>query len=71
MVETSTSIRARVKVTRDIQLKDFSKNGSSNIKINAEMRIGEIRRFCKFLDDGQNLMRSATSCCARANSIFR
>jgi len=49
-----------------------SKTESSNIISNADMRIGEIRQFCQLQDEGdalslskcQNLMRSATWCCA-------
>ena len=59
--ETSESIRARVQAARDIQLQRFSKNGSSDIVCNADMRIGEIRQFCKLMEDGQSLMRSAMS----------
>jgi magnesium chelatase family protein len=59
--ETSESIRARVQAARDIQLKRFSNNGSSNIVCNADMHIGEIRKFCKLQDEGQSLMRAAMS----------
>ena len=61
MGETSESIRARVQAARDIQLQRFSNNGSSDIVCNADMRIGEIRKFCKLQDEGQGLMRSAMS----------
>ena len=61
MGETSESIRARVQAARDIQLQRFSNNGSSDIVCNADMRIGEIRKFCKLQDEGQSLMRSAMS----------
>jgi magnesium chelatase family protein len=57
--ETSASIRARVQVARDIQTRRFAKNGPSDIVCNADMRVGEIRQFCKVGDDGQRLMRSA------------
>jgi magnesium chelatase family protein len=57
--ETSTSIRARVQAARDIQNKRFSKNGSSDIVCNADMRVGEIRQYCKLQDEGQRLMRAA------------
>ena len=33
----------------------------SDIACNADMRIGEIRKFCKLQDEGQRLMRSAMS----------
>jgi magnesium chelatase family protein len=59
--ESSESIRARVQAARDIQSKRFSKNGSSDIVCNADMRVGEIRKFCKLADEGQNLMRAAMS----------
>jgi magnesium chelatase family protein len=61
MGETSESIRARVQTARDIQTKRFSKIGSSEIVCNADMRIGEIRQFCKLPEDGQSLMRAAMS----------
>ena len=59
--ESSDSIRARVQAARDIQLRRFSGNGSSDIVCNADMRIGEIRKFCKLQDEGQSLMRAAMS----------
>ena len=59
--ESSECIRARVQAARDIQLKRFSNNGSSDIVCNADMRIGEIRQFCKLPDEGQSLMRAAMS----------
>ena len=67
MGETSEAIRARVQAARDIQQKRFSNNGSSDIICNADMRIGEIRQFCKLQDEGvvlslskhQSLMRAA------------
>ena len=57
--ETSEVIRARVQAARDIQQKRFSNNGSSDIICNADMRVGEIRQFCKLQDEGQSLMRAA------------
>jgi magnesium chelatase family protein len=62
--EPSDCIRARVQAARNIQLKRFSQHGSTDIICNADMRIGEIRQFCKLPEDGQSLMRAATSCCA-------
>lgn len=61
MGETSEVIRARVQAARDIQTKRFSKNGLSAIVCDADMHIGEIRKFCKLHDDGQGLMRAAMS----------
>jgi len=58
--ESSESIRARVQAARNIQSKRFSNNGSStDIVCNADMRVGEIRQFCKLQDEGQSLMRAA------------
>ena len=59
--EPSECIRARVQVARNIQLKRFSQNGSTDIICNADMRIGEIRQFCKLPEEGQSLMRAAMS----------
>ena len=59
--ETSETIRKRVQATRNIQLARFAKLGSSNIVANADMRVGEIRQFCKLQEDGQSLMRAAMS----------
>jgi magnesium chelatase family protein len=57
--ESSEAIRLRVQAARDIQNKRFSSNGSSDIVCNADMRVGQIRQFCKLQDEGQGLMRSA------------
>ena len=57
--ETSEAIRKRVQAARNIQLVRFSKLESSNIVANADMRVGEIRQFCKLQDEGQSLMRAA------------
>jgi magnesium chelatase family protein len=56
--ETSESICKRVQAARDIQNKRFSKNGSSDIVCNADMRVGEIWQFCRVEEDGQRLMRA-------------
>jgi magnesium chelatase family protein len=65
--ESSEAIRARVQAARNIQQARFtspksllSNNGSStDIVCNADMRVGEIRQFCKLQDEGQSLMRAA------------
>jgi magnesium chelatase family protein len=65
--ESSEAIRARVQAARNIQQTRFtnpnalfSNNGSSSsIVCNADMRVGEIRQFCKLQDEGQSLMRAA------------
>jgi len=59
--ETSVSICKRVQAAQDIQQKRFSSNGNSGIICNADMRVGEIRQFCKLQDEGQSLMRAAMS----------
>ncbi len=59
--ETSASIRTRVQAARAIQSKRFSSKRSSDIICNADMRVGEIRQFCKLPEDGQSLMRAAMS----------
>jgi len=62
MGETSEAIRARVQAARDVQRARFSKLDSKRpIFCNADMRVGEIRQFCKLQDEGQSLMRAAMS----------
>ena len=61
MGETSETIRKRVQAARNIQLPRFSKIESSHIVANADMRVREIRQFCKLQDEGQSLMRAAMS----------
>lgn len=62
--EPSECIRARVQAARDIQIKRYSNIRNSNSELssiicNADMRIGEIRQFCKLSDERQGLMRAA------------
>ncbi|HET7143382.1 MAG TPA: ATP-binding protein [Anaerolineales bacterium] len=59
--ESSKSIRTRVQAARNIQQARFTNPNSktSDIVCNADMRIGEIRQFCKLQDEGQSLIRSA------------
>ena len=59
--ESSESIRARVQTVREIQNKRFSTKGPSDIICNADMRVEEVRQFCKLQADGQSLMRAAMS----------
>ncbi|RJP55449.1 MAG: ATP-binding protein [Anaerolineaceae bacterium] len=64
--ESSESIRKRVQAARDIQTKRYSSIRNSNIEAsaivcNADMRIGEVRQFCKLQPEGQSLMRAAMS----------
>ena len=68
MGEISESIRKRVQAARNIQRQRFASSQSAII-CNADMRVGEIRRFCKLQDEGgvlsrskyQSLMRAAMS----------
>ena len=57
--ETSESIRKRVQAARDIQSRRFV--DVLDIICNADMRVGEVRQFCKLQEEGQSLMRSAMS----------
>jgi len=57
--ETSASIRARVQAARDIQRNRFSNIESMDIICNTDMRVGEIRQFCKLPEEGQRLMQAA------------
>lgn len=59
MGEPADCIRARVQAARDIQTRRFSTNGSSDIVCNADMRVGEIRQYCRVGEEGQRLMRAA------------
>ena len=60
--ESSEMIQKRVQVARDIQRVRFSRIDSKHpIFCNADMRVGEIRQFCKLQDEGQSLMRAAMS----------
>jgi len=60
--ESSEMIRKRVQAARDLQRQRFSKLDSKHpIFCNADMRVGEIRHFCKLQDEGQSLMRAAMS----------
>jgi magnesium chelatase family protein len=61
MGETSESIRARVQAALDIQNKRFANGKAYEIVNNADMRIGEIRKFCQLQEEGQSLMRLAMS----------
>jgi len=64
--ETSASIRQRVQAARDIQTQRYSSIRNSNIDslnimCNADMRIAEIRRFCKLDEAGESLIKAAMS----------
>jgi len=55
----SRSIRARIQSARDRQTARFEKTDSKQVVSNADMRVKEIREFCKLDDQTQSLMRSA------------
>ncbi len=57
--ESSEVIRGRVQAARDIQNERFSNGESKGIISNADIRVREIRQFCKLDDQSQSLMRSA------------
>ncbi len=64
--ESSATIRQRVELARQYQIQRFSQNGNNreeNQKLfmtsNADMGVGEIRKFCKLDDAGETLMRAA------------
>lgn len=56
--ESSAAIRVRVQAARQRQLERFN---SPTILCNADMRIAEVRQFCKLDDASDNLMRAAMS----------
>jgi magnesium chelatase family protein len=47
--ESSETIRKRVQAAREIQRARFARLESHDIVCNADMRIGEIRQFCKLI----------------------
>ncbi|HLO18092.1 MAG TPA: YifB family Mg chelatase-like AAA ATPase [Anaerolineales bacterium] len=62
--ESSACIRQRVQAARNIQRvrftnHQFTNSQSPDIVCNADMRVGEIRQYCKVQEEGQRLMRSA------------
>jgi len=52
MGETSASIRKRVQAACNVQQQRF-------VSSQSDTHVGERRRFCKLLDEGQSLMRTA------------
>ena len=69
MGESSEMIRAHVQTARDIQNKRFENGEAKDIICNADMRVGEVRQFCRLQAEGaglspskhQSLMRAAMS----------
>ena len=56
--ESSAAIRQRVQAARQRQLDRFS---GTNIICNADMRVAEVRKFCKLDETGDSLVRAAMS----------
>ncbi|PKN93580.1 MAG: magnesium chelatase [Chloroflexi bacterium HGW-Chloroflexi-6] len=56
--EPSAAIRERVQVARQRQLERFS---GTSVICNADMRVAEVRKFCKLDETGDNLVRAAMS----------
>jgi magnesium chelatase family protein len=64
--EASADIRERVQAARQRQLERFSSQSretlhSSGIVCNADMRVAEVRQFCKLDETGDSLVRAAMS----------
>ena len=57
--ESSAVIRQRVQAARDIQRQRFAKVDSSNLVCNADMRVAEIRQFCKLDEIDEHLIHAA------------
>lgn len=53
--ESSAAVQQRVQKARDIQTRRFE---GSNIKINSEMNVKDIKEYCKLGEQEQNLMKS-------------
>ena len=49
-----------MQAARNIQQQRFT-SSQSDIICNADMRVGEIRQYCRLQDEGQSLMRAAMS----------
>lgn len=62
--EASADIRQRVQAAREIQNRRFSQIGNPqapSIVCNADMRVAEVRQFCKLDETGDSLVRAAMS----------
>jgi magnesium chelatase family protein len=59
--ESSSAIRARVEAARQIQRERFNKKevSSAMIACNADMRVAEVRKFCKLDETSESLVRAA------------
>ena len=59
--ESSVIIRQRVQAARDAQSARFSNVEGSHLTCNADMRVAEVRKFCKLDETGDSLIRAAMS----------
>ena len=63
--ETSAAIRARVEAARQRQRERFDDGRAFDtplqVMCNADMRVGEIRKFCKLDEAGESLIKAAMS----------
>ena len=60
--ESSSAIRARVEAARQIQRERFnSLDTPHSIACNADMRVAEVRQFCKLDETSESLVRAAMS----------
>ncbi len=59
--ESSAAIRERVQAARQRQTERFT---GTTLVCNADMRVAEIRKFCKLDETGESLIKAATSGCA-------
>ena len=57
--ESSEAIRQRVEIARQRQRERFSNIKSSSVIANADMRVGDVRQFCKLDEEGESLIRAA------------
>ena len=57
--ESSEVIRARVEAARQRQRERFSTIKTPRVLTNADMRVGEVRLFCKLDEAGESLIRAA------------
>jgi magnesium chelatase family protein len=66
MGESSSAIRSRVEAARSIQRRRFDainqkKGTTPQMACNADMRVAEVRQFCKLDETGESLVRAAMS----------
>ena len=57
--QSSKPIRCRVESVRRRQRERFSDIKSNNIVAIADLRVGEVRQFCKLDEVGKSLIRAA------------